>query len=58
MSEIKNCCCCTLPSVRVYAQQFFMASFSLTSLNVVVFRHDAYTQSVQYTAGQRTICKP
>ena len=48
----------TLPSVRVYAQQFFVTSFSLTSLNVVVFRHDAYTQSVQYTAGQRTIGKP
>ena len=33
----------TLPSVRVYVQQFFMTSFSLTSLNVVC-RHDDYTK--------------
>ena len=34
----------TLASVRMYAQQFFMTSFSLTSLSVVVRRHDAYTK--------------
>ena len=32
----------TLASVRVYAQQFFMTSLSLTSLYVAVCRHDAY----------------
>ena len=35
----------TLSSVRVYAQKYFMTSFSLTctSLNVVVYRY-AYTK--------------
>ena len=33
---------------------FFMTSFSLTSLNVVLAAM-MLTQSVQYTAGQRTI---
>ena len=37
-----------LPSKRVYVQQFFMTSFSLTSLNVVVCRHDAYTKCIMY----------
>ena len=32
-----------LPSVRVYAQQFFLTSFSLTHLHVVC-HHDAYTK--------------
>ena len=34
----------TLASVRVYAQKFFLTSFSLTSLSVVFRRHDAYTK--------------
>ena len=41
----------TLPSVRVYAQQFFMTSLSLTSLNVVVCRHDAYTKCTIHFAS-------
>ena len=34
----------TLPSVRVDVQQFFMTSFSLTSLSVVVCCDNAYTK--------------
>ena len=46
----------TLASVRVHAQQFFMTSFSLTSLSVVVRRHDAYTKcTIHRRPGRRTI---
>ena len=40
--------------VTVYAQQFFMTIFSLTSLKLL-FVAMLFTQRVQCTAGQRTI---
>ena len=43
-----------LPSVRVYAQQLFMTSLSLTSLICSSVHVQNFT-NVQYTAGQSTI---